>query len=290
MAIAANTSERTEARYAGGSLIIKVLQYGILIFFALVCLVPIFWVLANSLKTTREIAVNPLGFPTSWQWENYVEAWTVGRFGRYFANSIIVTVPIVIGSVSLSCLAGYGLARFKVPGGNLIFYIFLLGLMVPFQSIMIPLFYILRDIQLLGTYWAMILPTIVVGLPFGIFFMRAFFLRLPDELADAAKIDGASDFGVFWRVMLPLSLPAIAALVVFQFMAAWKEFLIPLIYIQREELRPLVLGLMFFRGRYTQNIPLTMAGAAIVMLPIIVIYIIFQRRFIQGMTAGALKG
>jgi ABC-type glycerol-3-phosphate transport system permease component len=290
MAVVANPAERAEARYAGGSLILKVVQYGVLIFFALVCLVPIFWVLASSLKTTREIAINPLGPPTTFHWENYVQAWTVGRFGSYFANSIIVTVPIVIGSVGLACLAGYGLARYKVPGGNLIFYTFLLGLMVPFQSIMIPLFYILRDIQLLGTYWAMILPSIVVGLPFGIFFMRAFFLRLPDELADAAKIDGASEFMVFWRVMLPLSMPAIAAQVVFQFMGAWKEFLIPLIYIQREELRPLVLGLMFFKGRYTQNIPLTMAGATIVMLPIIVIYIIFQRKFIQGMTAGALKG
>jgi raffinose/stachyose/melibiose transport system permease protein len=290
MAVVANTSERAEARYAGGSLVVKVVQYGVLIFFALVCLVPIFWALANSLKTTREIAISPLGPPTAFHWENYIQAWTVGRFGRYFANSIIVTVPIVLGSVALTCLAGYGLARYKLPGGNLIFYTFLLGLMVPFQSIMIPLFYILRDIQLLGTYWAMILPSIVVGLPFGIFFMRAFFLRLPDELADAAKIDGANEFEVFWRVMLPLSMPAIAAQVVFQFMAAWKEFLIPLIYIQQEALRPLVLGLMFFKGRYTQNIPLTMAGATIVMLPIIVIYIIFQRKFIQGMTAGALKG
>lgn len=290
MAVAANTSERTEARYAGGSPIFKILQYAVLIFFALVCLVPIFWVMANSLKNISEIAINPLGPPTTLRWGNYAEAWTVGRFGRYFANSIIVTVPIVIGSVGLSALAGYGLARYKVRGTTVIFYTFLLGLMVPFQSIMIPLFYILRDLGLLGTYWAMILPSIVVGLPFGIFFMRAFFLRLPDELADAAKIDGASEFAVFWRVMLPLSLPAIAAQVVFQFMAAWKEFLIPLIYMQREELRPLVLGLMFFRGKYTQNIPLTMAGAMIVMLPILVIYIIFQRKFIQGMTAGALKG
>ncbi len=290
MAVAANTSERAEARYAGSSLGFKILQYSVLIFFALVCLVPIFWVVANSLKTTREIALNPLGPPTTFRWENYTEAWTVGRFGRYFANSIIVTIPIVIGSVSLSCLAGYGLARFKVRGSNLIFYIFLLGLMVPFQSIMIPLFYILRDLRLLGTYWAMILPSVAVALPFGIFFMRAFFLRLPDELADAAKIDGASDFAVFWRVMLPLSLPALAAQIVFQFMGAWKEFLIPLLYMQREELRPLVLGLMFFKGRFTQNIPLTMAGATIVMLPIVVVYIIFQRRFIQGMTAGALKG
>jgi raffinose/stachyose/melibiose transport system permease protein len=290
MAVAIKTTERVASRPAGGSLVFRLFQYLVLIFFALICLVPIFWVVANSLKTTREIALNPLGPPTSFRWENYVEAWTVGRFGKYFANSVIVSLPIVFGTVALSCLAGYGFARFKLPGGKLIFYLFLLGLTVPFQSIMIPLFYLLRDIGFLGTYWAMIMPSIALGLPFGIFFMRAFFLRLPDELADAARIDGASEFGVFWSVMLPLSLPAIAAQVVFQFAGAWNSFMVPLIYVQKEELRPLVLGLMFFKSRYSQNIPLTMAGAMIVMLPIVVIYLIFQRKFIQGMTAGALKG
>jgi raffinose/stachyose/melibiose transport system permease protein len=290
MAVAMKTAEHTAPRHAGGSVVFQIFQYVVLIFFALICLIPLLWVLANSLKTTREIALNPLGPPTTFNWQNYVEAWTVGRFGKYFANSVIVTIPIVIGTVALSCLAGYGFARFKLPGGKLVFYLFLLGLTVPFQSIMIPLFYLLRDVGFLGTYWAMIVPSIVLGLPFGIFFMRAFFLRLPDELADAAKIDGASEFGVFWSIMLPLSLPAIAAQVVFQFAGAWNSFLVPLIYVQKEELRPLVLGLMFFKSRYTQNIPLTMAGAVIVMLPIVVIYLIFQRKFIQGMTAGALKG
>jgi raffinose/stachyose/melibiose transport system permease protein len=290
MAVAIKTSERTASHYAGSSLALKIVQYAVLIFFAVICLVPIFWVLANSLKTTREIAFNPLGPPTTIRFDNYIQAWTVGRFGKYFANSVIVTIPIVLGTVVLSCLAGYGFARFKLPGGKLLFYLFLLGLMVPFQSIMIPLFYLQRDIGFLGTYWAMIVPSIALGLPFGIFFMRAFFLRLPEELADAAKIDGANEFDVFWRVMLPLSLPAIASQVVFQFAGAWNSFLVPLIYVQKEELRPLVLGLMFFKSRYTQNIPLTMAGAMIVLLPIVVIYLIFQRKFIQGMTAGALKG
>lgn len=234
--------------------------------------------------------MSPFGFPTAPRWENYTEAWTVGRFSKYFLNSVIVSVPIVIGSVSLSCLAGYGFARFKFPGGNVIFYTFLLGLMVPFQSIMIPLFYILRDINLLSTYWAMILPMIALGLPFGIFFMRAFFLGLPLELDDAAQIDGCNEFDVFWRVMLPLAGPAISTLTVLQFITAWNSFLVPLIYMQREELRPLVLGLMFFQTRYTQDIPLTMAGTTIAMLPVVLVYLALQRKFIQGLTAGAVKG
>ena len=265
-------------------------QYAVLVLFALICLVPLLWVLSSSLKLTREIAVNPFGLPTTLRWENYVEAWTTGRFGRYLGNSIIYSVPIVLGSVLLSCLAGYGFARYRLPGGGIFFYLFLLGLMVPFQSIMIPLFYILRDVRMLGTYWAMIVPSIALGLPFGIFFMRAFFLRMPQELAEAAEIDGAGEWSVFWSVMLPLAAPGITSLAVFTFMGAWNSFLLPLIYVQKEELRPLIIGLMFFKSRYTQNIPLTMAGAVIAMIPIVVVYVAFQRKFIQGMTAGAVKG
>lgn len=265
-------------------------QYAVLVLFALICLVPLLWVLSSSLKLTREIAANPFGLPTTLRWENYVEAWTTGRFGRYLGNSIIYSVPIVLGSVLLSCLAGYGFARYRLPGGGLFFYLFLLGLMVPFQSIMIPLFYILRDVRMLGTYWAMIVPSIALGLPFGIFFMRAFFLRMPQELAEAAEIDGAGEWSVFWSVMLPLAAPGITSLAVFTFMSAWNSFLLPLIYVQKEELRPLIIGLMFFKSRYTQNIPLTMAGAVIAMVPIVAVYVAFQRKFIQGMTAGAVKG
>jgi raffinose/stachyose/melibiose transport system permease protein len=268
----------------------KLLKYSVLIFFVLLAIVPVFWVLSTSLKTTQEIAVSPLGPPTSWRFGNYAEAWVQGRFGKYFGNSVFVSIPIVLGTVSLASLAGYALARFKLPGRSFIFYFFLLGLMVPFQSIMIPLFYTLKDIGFLGTYWAMIVPMIALGMPFSIFFMRAFFLGLPGELADAAKIDGCNDFNVFRFVMLPLAGPAIATLSVFTFMSAWNAFLLPLIYMQKEELRPIVLGLMFFRSRYTQNIPLTMAGATIVMLPIIIVYMVFQRKFIQGLTAGAVKG
>jgi raffinose/stachyose/melibiose transport system permease protein len=287
---ATTTIRRSESTRSRRFWVGKVFQYAILITFAVLCIIPLFWVTATSFKTTKEIALNPLGAPTIFHWSNYPEAWTVGRFGKYFLNSIIVSVPIVLGTVGLAALAGYGLARFRLPGGQVIFYIFLLGLMVPFQSIMIPLFYILKDLGFIGTYWAMIVPSVALGLPFSIFFMRAFFMGLPYELADAAKIDGCNEFDAFWRVMLPLAGPGLSSLTVFQFMGAWNSFLLPLIYMQKEDLRPVVLGLMFFKSQYMQNYPLTMAGATIVMLPIIVIYVIFQRRFIQGLTAGAIKG
>ena len=271
-------------RYVG-----SLLRYAVLIFFTLVCITPLFWVIASSLKTTGQIAANPLGFPTEIRWDNYIEAWTVGRFGKYFKNSVFVSLPIVTFVILLASLAGYGLARLRFRGSNSVFVLFLLGLMVPFQSIMIPLFYILKDIRFLGTYWAMIVPSIALGMPFSIFFMRAYFSGLPQELGDAAEIDGCNEFSVYWRVMLPLAGPAVSALVVLQFMGAWNAFLLPLIYMQKEEIRPLVLGLMFFRSRYTQNYPLTMAGAAIVMVPIVIVYLFFQRRFVQGLTAGAVK-
>jgi raffinose/stachyose/melibiose transport system permease protein len=261
-----------------------------LLLFALYVLAPFFFVIATAFKTPGELQFNPLGLPTTLHWENFREAWEVGRFGRYFLNSVIVSVPIVLGTVSLSSLAGYGLARLKLPGGNFVFYFFLIGLMVPLTAIMIPLFYVLRDIGFLGTYWAMIAPQIALGLPFGIFFMRAFFRGLPYDLADAAKIDGCNDFGVFWRVMLPLAGPASTALSIFIFMGAWNAYLLPLLYMQSDSLRPLMVGMMFFTTRRTIDFTLTMAGTLIIMFPILVVYMLFQRQFVKGLTAGAVKG
>ncbi len=277
---------RRPARYW----IARAVLYGVLILFALYVLVPFMWVVFTALKSNLEIAQDPLGLPPNWRFENLAQAWNQGKFSRYFVNSVIVTVPIVILVVSLSCLAGYGLARLKMPGRMLIFYFFLVGLMVPFTAIMIPLFYILRDIGVLGTYWAMILPQTAISLPFGIFFMRAFFSGLPYDLTDAAKIDGCNDFGVFRRVMLPLAGPAVAALVVFNFMGSWNAFLLPLIYLQSDKLRPVMTGMMFFTTRWGPDYSMSMAGTLIVMAPIMAVYLVFQRQFIQGLTAGAVRG
>ena len=164
-----------------------------------------------------------------------------------------------------------------------------MGLMIPFQSVMIPLYYLLRDVNILETYWAFILPGIAVRLPFGIFLMRGFFRGLPGELADASRTDGANEWQVFRQVMLPLSWPGLATLIVFQFMWTWNQFAMPLIFVQREELRPVSLGTMFFFGRFTADRGLIAAGVTIAMIPIVALYLVLQRRFIEGITAGALK-
>lgn len=266
------------------------LQYLLLTFVLVIGLAPIMLMWMSAFKTRQEISVAPLALPTALTFDNLVQAWTVGRFGQYVGNSILVTIPVVLGVVALSALAGYGFARYKFWGHQVIFYAFLIGLMVPFQSIMIPLYFNIRDLGLLGTYWAMILPAIGLGLPFGIFLLQSFFRGLPHELGDSARVDGCNEFQVFWRVLLPLAKPAVSSLVVFQFMWTWNAYLMPLLLLNQEALRPITLGLMFFQGRYTTNYALISAGVMIVTLPIVIVYVLMQRQFLRGLTAGALRG
>lgn len=260
-----------------------------LLAFLVAFLLPFVWIWFSAFKSSIEIATSPFGLPADWHWENLKNAWTVGHFRRYIGNSALYCATIVTGVVFLSCLAGYALALLPVPGANVIFTLFLLGLMVPFQSIMIPIYYLLKDLHILETYWAFIVPGIALGLPFGIFLMRAFFRGLPGEIADAARVDGANEWQVFWQVMLPMAGPGVITLVVFQFMLTWKAFLMPLVFVQRDELRPVSLGMMFFFGRFTADRGMIAAGVTIAMLPVILLYLVLQRQFIQGITAGAVK-
>ena len=272
------------------NIFVQSIKYVLLITVAVLCLLPFVWVWSSALKPSLEIADTPLSLPKAPTLANFGNAWVQGRFGKYFSNSVIVTVPIVSFTILLSSLAGYAFARQRFVGRNVLFYTFLIGLTLPFQSIMIPLYYALRDVGLLGTYWAMIVPQTAIGLPFGIFIMRAFFQSLPQELEDAGRVDGCTELGVFWRVMLPLTTPGMVTLGIFSFLGAWNAFLLPLIFMQRESLRPLVVGLMFFQSRYTRDFALIMAGATIISVPVIIVYVIFQRQFVQGLTAGAVKG
>jgi ABC-type glycerol-3-phosphate transport system permease component len=267
----------------------RLVVYLVLFAFLAIFLVPFVWIWFAALKTSQQLGMDPLGMPTELHWENLSNAWTIGHFGRYIGNSAIYSTAIVSGVVLFSCLAGYAFACLKLPWRNGLFVLFLLGLMVPFQSVMIPMYYQLRDLHILNTYLAFIVPAIAVGLPFGIFLMRAFFRSLPAEIGAAARIDGANEWDTFLRVMLPLVTPGITTLVVFQFIFSWNAFLMPLVFVQRDDLRPLALGMMFFVGRYTADRAMIAAGVTLGMLPVIVLYLVLQRQFINGITAGALK-
>ena len=268
----------------------QVVKYAVLITFVVIFVLPFIWVWSSALKTSKEITRDPFALPEVPQWQNLSRAWVVGHFNQYMGNTILYAASIVAGVCGLSCLAGYSLAVIRPPGQNLVFVLFLLGMMVPFQSTMIPLYYLARDLRILATRWAMILPGTAMGLSFGVFLMRSFFLGLPSELRDAAKIDGCTESGVFWKVMLPLAVPGLTSLAVFQFMWTWNAFLLPLVLVQREALRPLALGVMFYFGRYTSDRGMIAAGMTLSSLPIILVYFLLQRQFIRGITAGALKG
>jgi len=265
-------------------------QYVILSVVAVLALAPLVLMWSSAFKTRAEVAVNPLALPTSLNLSNLIDAWTTGRYSKYVLNSVIVTVPTVAGVVAFSTLAGYGFARLKLPGKRVLFYLILLGLMVPFQSYMIPLYFDLQSYGLLSTYLAVILPGIAVGLPFGVYFMQAFFRSLPAELSDSGRVDGCNEFQVFWHIVLPLTAPGISSLTIFTSLWTWTAFLMPLIFLNDEAHRTLPMGLMFFQSRYSSDYALISAGVLITSFPIIVVYLLLQRRFVQGLAAGALKG
>ncbi|MCZ2099136.1 MAG: carbohydrate ABC transporter permease, partial [Anaerolineae bacterium] len=210
-------------------------------------------------------------------------------FSSYFTASVIVVVPVVIISSALATMSGFGFGMFRFPGDNLLLLVILLGLMVPFEAVIIPLWQIMGDLGLRNTYWALILPQVALSFAFGTFWMRANFKNMPAELIDAAVVDGCSTWGVLWRILFPLSRPALLSLVVLLFMWTWNEFFLVLV-MASGDLRTLPVGLALLRGRYAADVPVMAAASIMVFLPVLIIYIFFQRSFIEGMISGALKG
>jgi raffinose/stachyose/melibiose transport system permease protein len=264
--------------------------YIILGFFLLVAVIPFTIVVIAAFKTRGEITQGVFTLPEVWQWTNFVEAWTQARFDQYFRSSVIVAAGVIIISTVLSVLSGYAFGRMHFPLSRLLFFLFLLGLMVPQEAFIIPLYHNLRKIGLLNTYWALILPQVGMSVCFGTFWMSGFFSAVPQDLVDAARVDGCTSWNTLWRILVPVARPAILTMVVLFFVWTWNDFLLALVLVSSEELRTLPLGLAFFQGRYSRDIPLTSAGATIVALPTILIYFIFQRQFIRGITGGSSKG
>lgn len=283
MASATTLSDRARRDSRGA------LTYLILTVFLVIAVLPFVGIILTAFKTPSELTSSPFALPTVWHWENFVEAWNGARFGSYFAASVIVVVPVVVISSILATMSGFGFGMFRFPGDNLLLLIILLGLMVPFEAVIIPLWQIMGDLGLRNTYWALILPQVALSFAFGTFWMRANFKNMPTELIDAAVVDGCSTWGVLWRILFPLSRPALLSLVVLLFMWTWNEFFLVLV-MASGDLRTLPVGLALLRGRYAADVPVMAAASIMVFLPVLVIYIFFQRSFIEGMISGALKG
>jgi len=265
-------------------------RYLLLIAFSLFVLLPIFGLFLSAFKTDTQIIQGPFSLPQSWNLENFRQAWFTGRFNIFFKNSVVVSLAVVIASVFLSVLMGYAFGLLPMPGKKWLFPLVLLGYMVPFESVIIPLYHFSDLLGLRDSYWALILPQIGLSVSFGTLWMTSFFENAPRDLVDAAAMDGCNRWQTLWQVLWPLAKPSITTLIVLIFMWTWNEFLLALVLIQDETLRTLPVGLAFFQGKYTANIPLLAAGALIVALPTVVVYVLFQRFFIRGMLGGAVKG
>ena len=266
----------------------RILLYTLLVVSSILMIIPFYWSLSNSLKLEQFVFSSPpQWFPSPITLDNYIHVLTRIPFLRYFTNSVIVSLLTTLGHVFFDTLAAYAFAKLVFRGRDTIFFIMLLALMVPFQVNLIPLYKIMATLHWTDTYLALIIPNLTSI--FGIFLMRQFMMTIPNELLDAARIDGCSEFGVFRKVVLPLALPGIATLIIFTFMGTWNDFLWPRIVTNTEKLFTLPVGLAQLQMKNTSNVAQIMAGTVLTALPMIIVFLFMQRQFIEGMTAGALK-
>lgn len=271
------------------SFIRKSLLHLLLLGGAIVMMIPFFWMITTSLKFRTQVFTYPPQFiPTQFVWQNYVDSWNAVPFARYYLNSTFVSLMITLGQLATCSLAAYAFARLRFFGRNVIFLIFLGTMMVPFQLTMIPLYFIMGSFKWIDTYYALIVPFSTSA--FGIFLLRQFFIDIPTELEDAARIDGCSRIGILFKIILPLSKPALATLGIFTFMFSWNSFLWPLIVTNSDEMYVIQLGLSVFRDAYGGvQWALLMAATSMATIPVLIVFFFGQKQFIQGITLTGLK-
>jgi raffinose/stachyose/melibiose transport system permease protein len=268
----------------------RLLSYAVLCAFAVLAIYPVISIVALAMHNRSDL-VSGFSIPHSLDFSTFKFAWEEGGFDRGLLNSFIVAATVTVVSAVLSTLAGYAFGTMRFRGSDTLFYVLLIGLIFPYEATVIPLYYVFKDVGLTDSLWALILPQIGLSVPFGTFWMRAFFRSTPSSLVEASRLDGASSFVALWRVLLPQAWPAITTMLVLVFMWTWNEFLLALVMIQSDDLRTAPLGLALFQGatRGTLNTQLVAAAAVLVALPVMIVYVFLQRSFIRGMFAGAVK-
>jgi multiple sugar transport system permease protein len=271
---------------------IKVLIYALLIGFALIEFLPFLWALSASLKGQAEIqgslSFPPKFIPDNPTLQNYGDIFSIVPFGTWYLNSFFVAIVTTLLTLFFASTSGYAFARIPFPGRDIVFWMIVGTMAIPSVITIIPTYILLKTLGLTDTLQGLIIPFMVTA--FGIFLMRQFFVSIPGELEEAARVDGAGRIRIFWQIVLPLARPALSALTIFTFMGRWNDFLMPLIIIGKSDLFTLPLGMSTFRGQYKTDWNLLMSGSILVMIPIVVLYVAFQRFFIEGIATTGLKG
>lgn len=279
-------------RIAGSSRIdpVLVVLWICLIALALAWIVPFAFIIFTALKSQAEIATgNPFLPPLSPNWQNFAKAWVRGNFSTAVFNSVLITFIKVPLGILISAMAAYSLARIQWRGQRIIFLLIVFGTMIPFQVMLAPIFGVVNGFHLINSYVGVILPYLAFGVPYQVFILYGFFNEVPRELSEAAQIDGASHFTIFWRIFLPLSLPVLSALLILDFVATWNEFAMALVILQSKTMWTLPLGLMSFQSQFSSNYGELNSAIVMTVLPAVIVYLIFQRYFVSGLTSGAIK-
>jgi len=268
----------------------RVLTYAVLLGGAVVLLIPFVFMVSSSLKTEAEVASGSFSLlPEHVQWQNYPQSLSQMRFRPALANTVVITVLSVLGQILSSSLVGFGFARFQFRGRNILFIIMLSTMMLPAQVTMIPVFVLFRALGWIDTFWPLIIPAWLAS-PFFVFMFRQFFAQVPEELMEAARIDGAGNWTIYWRLMMPLSGPVIAIVAIYTFMGAWNDFLGPLIYLNSPQNRTLALALAAFNGQYgVTDAQQLMAASCVTMLPCILLFFAAQKYFVESVAMTGLK-
>ena len=261
----------------------------VMVVYALIIFYPLFNMVISSLKTTREIFQRPFSLPSTFAVDNYRVVWVEKGFGRYFGNSLIVTLVAMLFVLLLGSMAAYGVSRYRYRLNTLIYMLFLSGIMLPLKAAIIPLFMLIKSLGLMDTRASVIFIFMAMGLPSTVFILSGFMKAIPMDLEYAARIDGCNDWRIFRQVVMPVTTPAIALVTIYNAVPIWNDFFFPLVFLQSDRLKTLPVGLTSFFGQYSTNWGLLFTGLSIAILPMLVLYLFMSSYFIKGMTAGAIK-
>lgn len=286
-AMPANDPQQAAAAFRAR--VARTLLYAVLIMVAIFMLLPFFWMLSASLKLDKDVFVFPVQWiPAEPQWSNYETIWTRIPFLTFFGNTFKLTTIITLLQLATSSFAAYAFAKLEFKGRDVLFMAYIASIAIPWQVYMVPQFIMMRQMGLVNNHLSLILLQAFTA--FGVFLLRQFFISIPDEILDAARIDGMSEYGIYFRIMLPLSKPALATLTIFSAVFVWNDFMGPLIYLTKTELKTIQLGLRMFIQQYAADYALIMAAALVSLIPVIVLFLTFQRFFVEGIATTGVKG